>query len=68
MNQMFRDLGEAYAALPPDVRDNLARAAEVLRPPPRWTCDDDCGRIHSTYESALRHAEKRGSMPVPVRS
>mgnify|MGYP001573285232 CR=1 FL=1 len=32
----------------------------------RWTCDDDCGRIHATLAGALRHADQRGSMPVEL--
>jgi hypothetical protein len=32
----------------------------------RFTCDDDCGRTHRTLASAQRHADARGSMPVPL--
>jgi NMD protein affecting ribosome stability and mRNA decay len=34
----------------------------------RWTCDDDCGVVHATYEAAVKHAERRGSVAVEVAS
>lgn len=66
------DIADALAVLPADAFERVATAQERLRPPAaeraRWTCDDDCGRVHPTYGAALRHAEQRGSVPVRVRS